>query len=90
MFEINNCSSYSDRPEVFDINNCPLLWSFSFLVSCRIRVLPQSSEQELMCSIKQALMNSGREYWDEFTKVRHGFCCVLCKCFILLVRASTG
>ncbi|CAM9790345.1 unnamed protein product, partial [Scytosiphon promiscuus] len=33
------------------------------------RAVPQTNEQELMSSIKHALMSAGREYWDEFTKV---------------------
>lgn len=32
-------------------------------------VFCQTNEQELMTSVKMALMSTGREYWDEFTKV---------------------
>lgn len=40
------------------------------MVMVMMMMMSQSNEQELMSSIKHALMLAGREYWDEFTKVR--------------------
>lgn len=62
----------------------------------------QTNEQELLSSVKVALMSAGREYWDEFTKVggnrdygtillliQYCYCCYYCTTLTTIISTCS-